>query len=188
MKTRPGDQPLPRPNPDAPDMQTLVIADVEQRRAVGIERYGQGLKPHDGRDNLRDLYEELLDAAIYCRKQIYERGAGVDLIAHLRRQQAFSERTFGPGPRTEGLLAHIRSELDEIARNPSDVSEWIDVVLLALDGAWRHGHTPEAIAQALTTKQATNEARTWPDWRRAPAGQPLEHVRNEPVVDQGGQS
>jgi hypothetical protein len=103
----------------------------------------------------------------------------LDLVAHLHRQRAFSERTFGPGARTAGVLDHIRKELAEIERDPGDVTEWIDVVLLALDGAWRAGHEPEAIAAALAAKQAKNELRTWPDWRTADPNRAIEHERAE---------
>ena len=37
-----------------------------------------------------------------------------DLIAHLTRQGAFSLATFGP--RTEGVLKHIESEIEEVRR------------------------------------------------------------------------
>lgn len=106
-----------------------------------------------------------------------DRQSKFDLVAHLIRQRAFSERTFGPGARTAGVLAHIRRELVEIEANPGDVAEWIDVVLLAFDGAWRAGFTPEQIAEALAAKQARNEARAWPDWRTAARDEPIEHVR-----------
>lgn len=49
----------------------------------------------------------------------------------------WSSKTFGPGMRTEGLLKHIAKEMDEVRKNPSDVTEWIDIAILALDGAWR---------------------------------------------------
>ena len=39
-----------------------------------------------------------------------------DLIAHLTRQGAFGRATFGPGPRTEGVLKHIESEIEEVRR------------------------------------------------------------------------
>lgn len=100
-----------------------------------------------------------------------------DLIAHLHRQSAFSLRTFGPGERTKGIIAHIRKELLEIDANPYDLSEWIDVVLLALDGAWRHGGTPESIPRALAAKQLTNEQRKWPDWRTIPQDEAIGHVK-----------
>ena len=101
-----------------------------------------------------------------------------DLIAHLHRQCAFSLRTFGPGERTQGLIDHIQKELDEIADDPTDLSEWIDVVILALDGAWRIGATSEQIVAALLEKQAKNEARQWPDWRTAAPGKAIEHVKD----------
>lgn len=102
----------------------------------------------------------------------------MDLIAHLHRQRGFSLLTFGPGQRTNGVVAHIRKELAEIEADPTDLMEWVDVVLLALDGAWRAGHDPEEIAAAIAAKQIKNEQRTWPDWRQAPPDTPIEHVRD----------
>lgn len=101
----------------------------------------------------------------------------LDLIAHIYRQRAFSERTFGPGARTAGVCDHIRKELLEIEAAPGDLMEWVDVILLALDGAWRTGASPEQIAAAIEAKQTRNEGRTWPDWRTAPADRAIEHVR-----------
>lgn len=100
-----------------------------------------------------------------------------DFRAHLARQRTFSESTFGPGARTAGVLDHIGKELREIKAAPTDLSEWIDVVILALDGAWRAGYSPDQIIDALTAKQAKNEARTWPDWRAAPQDKAIEHQR-----------
>jgi hypothetical protein len=102
----------------------------------------------------------------------------MDLVAHLHRQRAFSEQTFGPGPRVAGVIDHIRKELVEIEATPSDISEWIDVVLLALDGAWRAGHSPEEIAAALEAKQTRNEGRRWPDWRTQDPNKGIEHDRS----------
>ena len=104
---------------------------------------------------------------------------GFDLIAHLTRQREFSERTFGPGTRTKGVIDHIRKELIEIEAKPDDLSEWVDVILLALDGAWRTGHTPQQICEGMTAKQVKNEARTWPDWRTADPNKAIEHDRSK---------
>lgn len=105
-----------------------------------------------------------------------------DLIAHLERQRAFSEKTFGPGLRTKGITNHIRKELAEVEADPTDVYEWIDLVILALDGAWRagaeQGWNSEVIAHALLFKQARNEERTWPDWRDFAQDQAIEHDRS----------
>lgn len=46
-----------------------LVAMCEARRAVGIARYGQPLRRHDGRDHRRDLVEECLDGAAYACSQ-----------------------------------------------------------------------------------------------------------------------
>jgi len=51
----------------------LVIEDMRERDRVGTERYGKPLLAHDGRDTLRDAYEEALDLAVYLRKAMRER-------------------------------------------------------------------------------------------------------------------
>jgi hypothetical protein len=51
----------------------MVIADIEKRKAIGLERYGTLLQPFNGRDALRDAYEEALDLAQYLRQAIEER-------------------------------------------------------------------------------------------------------------------
>ena len=99
-----------------------------------------------------------------------------DLIAHLQRQSAFSLKTFGPGPRVRGITDHIRKELREVEDEPNSL-EWIDIVILALDGAWRAGFTPEQIASAIEAKQKKNEKRNWPDWRNYAQNEPIEHLR-----------
>jgi hypothetical protein len=100
-----------------------------------------------------------------------------DLVAHLRRQKEFSERTFGPGTRLEGLTDHISKELNEVRDSGGELAEWVDVIILALDGAWRSGASPEQIAAAIVAKQTKNEGRTWPDWRAAAPGKAIEHDR-----------
>lgn len=89
----------------------------------------------------------------------------MDLALYLKRLIQFSQQTFGPGRCTARLLDHLRKELREVEQSPNEIEEWIDVALLALDGAWRHGYSPAEICQALAAKLAKNKARTWPDWR-----------------------
>lgn len=124
----------------------------------------------------------------------YQNPMNYDLITHLIDQIEFSERTFGPGARTIGIIDHIRKELVEIEKAPDDLEEWIDVILLAFDGAWRllaakpgligdGGALPprlaEIIAGAMRAKLEKNKARQWPDWRTAPEGKAIEHVRED---------
>jgi len=101
----------------------------------------------------------------------------LDLVKWLTAQRAWSRQTFGPGNRSKGVVAHIRKELAEIEAKPDDLDEWIDVVILAFDGASRAGYTPEEIAQGLIDKQRRNTERDWPDWREASPDAPIEHKR-----------
>jgi dATP/dGTP pyrophosphohydrolase len=97
------------------------------------------------------------------------------LIPYLERHAAWSARTFGPGPRTKGILEHIRKELKEIEQDPGDLEEWIDVIILALDGYWRHWGNPLDLMRRLQEKQNKNFARQWPAWQ--PQDHPTEHIR-----------
>lgn len=97
---------------------------------------------------------------------------------HLARQRDFSLATFGPGARLLGVLDHIRKELAEIEADPTDLAEWVDVIILAFDGAWRAGWEPQQIIDAVKAKQAKNEARTWPDWRTVNRDHAIEHDRS----------
>ena len=61
-----------------------VLAWMEERRRLGIERYGQPLQRGDGRDHLIDARQELLDAVVYlwaCDRRDEAR----DVVAVLRR-------------------------------------------------------------------------------------------------------
>lgn len=100
-----------------------------------------------------------------------------DLPALLERQFAWSSRTFGEGYRSTALIEHIRRELLEIEADPTDPMEFIDVALLALDGAWRcRKISGELVALLMIQKMAINRARRW-----GPVSddKPTEHVRDE---------
>ena len=112
----------------------------------------------------------------------------MNMHAHILRQMAFSRGAFGPGERRKGIIEHIRKELIEIEESDDRATEWVDVVILALDGLWRAidaadggKRTPEEIADDLlfciATKQGVNERRQWPDWRTFPQDKAIEHVR-----------
>lgn len=102
--------------------------------------------------------------------------ASTDIVDIIADQRRWSRATFGPGPRPAGTIAHIRKELAEIEANPTDVVEWVDVAILALDGAWRAGHSPRAIARALLDKQQRNRDRKWPAVGTVADDKPIEHV------------
>ena len=72
MTTEDDRQPEPVPN-DGPAVWDLVVADMRTRDQLGASRYGTRLQPFNGRDALRDAYEEALDLAVYLRTLLYER-------------------------------------------------------------------------------------------------------------------
>lgn len=65
-------QPMPTDG-TGPDIFDLVISDFQERNALGIRTYGVPLRSHDGRINMIDLYQEMLDAVVYMRKELEER-------------------------------------------------------------------------------------------------------------------
>lgn len=103
---------------------------------------------------------------------------------HLARQRAWSFKTFGPGKRTKGIIDHMTKEFDEILEDPTDVKEWVDLAILALDGAWRCGAEPQDILNHIRAKQLRNEDRVWPDWRLGSEDVAIEHDRTVEQISQ----
>ncbi len=66
------EQEMPKGN-EHPHIADIVMKDFVARKYLGIQRYGVALQPHNGRDALRDAYEEALDLVQYLRQAIYER-------------------------------------------------------------------------------------------------------------------
>lgn len=86
-----------------------------------------------------------------------------DLVDELRDYHIpWSKKTFGEGRRTGGICRHIVSKLEEIRAQPLDMMEWIDIVILALDGAWRTGASPESVVGALLNKMSKIRQREYP--------------------------
>ena len=50
----------------------LVLQDVLDRKRVGFERYGTMLQANNGRDPVKDMYQELLDALVYGQQVLVE--------------------------------------------------------------------------------------------------------------------
>lgn len=87
---------------------------------------------------------------------------------------AWSAETFGTDYPTEAIARHIELELVEIRENPSDLLEWIDVVMLGFEGYWRNGGASVNLTPDLWRKLEICKQRSYP----APVGdEPAEHVR-----------
>lgn len=130
--------------------------------------------------SVRCLTTRSLAATTVLRTCAGPSSRGIYRKHHLSTQSTStgSEATFGPGRRTEGVVDHIRKELIEVLEAPDDLKEWVDVIILAFDGAWRTGAGSQEIIDAIKAKQSKNEARQWPDWRTASPGQAIEHIRD----------
>ena len=114
LRQRPGDQPLPVVN-EEPDIQSQVIADIAERRELGIRRYGTALQPHNNRDALRDAYEECLDQAMYLKQLLVERDALWNSDA-VRKQitDACASRVTGRG-QIDQVMAVVRELMTAVA-------------------------------------------------------------------------
>ena len=112
-----------------------------------------------------------------------------DFAAHLIRQMVFSRATFGPGARTNGVLDHIAKEIVEVRNSNGSADEWVDLVILSLDGLTRQlwsasdykkyaQEIAETAINMVVGKQSRNELRNWPDWRTSDPNKAIEHDRS----------
>lgn len=156
------------------------MTDVDPRvevvcRALEHHWYGEGGSSLDP-VHLMDAMVAVTALDAYDKTHHVDASPSID-ATHLAHQREWSRQTFGPGARLLGILDHIHKELLEIEGDPSDLGEWVDVIILAFDGAWRAGWEPQQIIDAVKAKQARNEARAWPDWRGRSEDQAIEHDR-----------
>ena len=65
----------PQPAPHSGKLTVIdyVMADMAERAAAGVQKYGTPLQTHNGRDALWDAYQEVLDLVMYLRQAILER-------------------------------------------------------------------------------------------------------------------
>ena len=105
-----------------------------------------------------------------------------ELSAWCNEKGRWSDETFGlndetKGPNFETLCLHIEKELAEVRDKPQDLSEWVDIILLAMDGYYRYGGRDLGVD--LDRKHYLNQCRKWPDPATREPGTPTEHIREE---------
>lgn len=54
------------------EVKELLISDIKLRDKTGEKKYGVRLQPNNGRNSVKDAYEEVLDALVYTRTAIAE--------------------------------------------------------------------------------------------------------------------
>ena len=59
---------------DAREVAPLVVADLNERIAVGIKTYGSPLAVASSNDALQFAYEEALDLVLYLKQELLRRG------------------------------------------------------------------------------------------------------------------
>lgn len=62
----------PEPEGFGVEIIELVKKDLIDRAEMGEKKYGEKLKPFNGRSALVDAYQEALDLCMYLRQKIYE--------------------------------------------------------------------------------------------------------------------
>jgi hypothetical protein len=83
LQQRDGDQPLPVPGRAC--VQDRLVAEILARRELGVQRYGSPLMTHNGRDALRDAWEEAIDLAAYLTQMVMERDDTTQTVEQLDR-------------------------------------------------------------------------------------------------------
>lgn len=140
------------------------------------------LTPQPGPDDL--LRRE--DVANYVECVGYAMSASVHTsktlpCIQINRQHRWSSERFGPpshrGP--AGPLKHLKKEVEEALESPGDLEEYVDLLFLVLDAAWRAGFSTSSLLRGHQAKLTINEARNHPDWRGADPNEPIEHIREE---------
>lgn len=165
---------------------TFSVPDDDYR--VHVERYGEPwVIIKDGHHAVAALVMELEELRGYVAEQQdaeEQRKSVFNLATFFEGRRAWSIETFGPANIYKRVVAHIRKELLEIEAKPDDLEEWIDVALMAMDGAWRAaGADGDGFVAALIAKAAKNVERSWPDWRTMDPDVPIEHVRSRELID-----
>lgn len=110
-----------------PAVWDLVIEDMRQRNADGTAKYGTPLRTFNGRDPLTDLYQELLDAVVYCRQEKARRDK-------LREQDGYT-LTVLVAERDEArmLVQSLTAERDGWKVQAENIAEQRDRACKALD-------------------------------------------------------
>lgn len=73
----------------------------------------------------------------------------------------WSDRTFGYNRHPNGCIAHLQEEVAELKKEPGDLMEYADCLMLLLDAARQAGYTPEHLVNATWAKLDINRQRKW---------------------------
>lgn len=155
-KTRPGDQPLPTAGREC--VQDALITLIEERKQLGVERYGSPLMTHNGRDAGRDAVEEALDLTVYSMQVAMELR---DLRAAVERVRALVDDGPLSGAAVSGeweggwnsAMEAIQKTLDKVASVPPSQTDDAPTTPAT---TWTPG--PVAVAEAVEWARQAGKA------------------------------
>lgn len=142
-----------------------LFGEDPMRNAIGLEKKKPLLQPMTLDQDLATITElqaaanRDLEREREIRMRFYDTAVALEVFA--RRKGDWADKQFGTGCRTQELIFHLEKELLEVSRNPFDKSEWIDIILLAMDGYRRHGGKAEDLFPDMQAKQQINYERKW---------------------------
>lgn len=143
----------------------LVAASAAVLRLPG-ESAGADLEVAYATDANIRVYHDL-EQLVSDRDKLFAPSEGRRELQHLSWSIGeWSDEVFGHS-RDDGdqaglpALHHLREEIDELIDNPSDESEWADVLMLLLDAARRRDIPVWRLLQATRDKLAVNKRRKW---------------------------
>lgn len=90
---------------------------------------------------------------------------GLDWTDYLVRHLEWGWATFGTpqdGRGPLGPLDHALKEVEEIQANPTDIVEWVDAIILTIDGYFRAGGDAEVLKLERIAYLASVEYQSWP--------------------------
>lgn len=96
-----------------------VVQDLQDRRQMGMAKYGTELKAGNGRRPMVDLYQELLDAALYAKQVLIEQETEfiqspdtLTVVSNLRGQVAVLKSMVRA---SEAVCSLVKSDLRQAA-------------------------------------------------------------------------
>lgn len=87
----------------------------------------------------------------------------------------WSEQTFGIGRSPDGPIAHLVKEVEELQKQPYDLMEYADCLMLILDAASNADIPADILLEAAWDKLEINRHR---DWGKPDENGVVEHVRD----------
>jgi hypothetical protein len=85
----------PAPRQGMPSAAEMLLQDMQERIRSGVERFGEHLQIHNGRNTLIDAYHEALDLAAFMRKKIAEQAEPIITDIYLDMDDTIVDFTGG---------------------------------------------------------------------------------------------